>query len=168
MKLDTTHLRYLSENDFRVLTAVDPLLDMATNKKGRNRKQKPSCRPHPLDQSNLQVTLRKRCTLNKRACKGRINITATKCEMSVPRLGSILTLSPDDGYRLSYSGHDYLALKAFSKKGVIYAVGPQVGTGKESDVFTCTGDDDSGKKLILKIHRSVKVLCTGLIVGSDE
>jgi RIO-like serine/threonine protein kinase len=59
----------------------------------------------------------------------------------------------DDGYRLGYSGHDYLALKAFSKKGVIYAVGPQVGTGKESDVFTCTGDDESGKKLILKIHR---------------
>ena len=59
----------------------------------------------------------------------------------------------DDGYRLSYSGYDYLALKAFSKKGVIYAVGPQVGTGKESDVFTCTGDDESGKQLILKIHR---------------
>lgn len=54
---------------------------------------------------------------------------------------------------MSYSGYDYLALKAFSKKGVIYAVGPQVGTGKESDVFTCTGDDESGKQLILKIHR---------------
>jgi hypothetical protein len=34
MKLDTTHLRYLSENDFRVLTAVDPLLDVGTNTKG--------------------------------------------------------------------------------------------------------------------------------------
>jgi len=65
-------------------------------------------------------------------------------------------LCPDDGYRLSYSGYDYLALKAFSKKSVIYAVGPQVGTGKESDVFTCTGDDHTGKKLILKIHRSIK------------
>jgi RIO kinase 2 len=69
---------------------------------------------------------------------------------------------------LSYSGHDYLALKAFSKKSVIYAVGPQVGTGKESDVFTCTGEDESGKKLILKIHRSIKGFCMGLIVGSDE
>lgn len=59
----------------------------------------------------------------------------------------------DDGYRLGYSGYDYLALKAFSKKGVIYAVGPQVGTGKESDVFTCTADDESGKQFILKIHR---------------
>jgi RIO kinase 2 len=28
-----------------------------------------------------------------------------------------------------------------------------VGTGKESDVFTCTSDDESGKKLILKVHR---------------
>ena len=60
---------------------------------------------------------------------------------------------------MSYSGYDYLALKAFSKKSVIYAVGPQVGTGKESDVFTCTGDDDTGKKLILKIHRSIKDFC---------
>jgi RIO kinase 2 len=59
----------------------------------------------------------------------------------------------DDGYRLSYSGYDYLALKALVKKGIVYAVGPQVGTGKESDVFTCTGDDETGKQLILKIHR---------------
>src|SRR5271156_2328884 len=127
---------------------------IATNKKGRNRKQKPSCRPHALDHSNREITLRKYCTLNQRACKSRINITATKCKMSVSvdRL-DILTL--DDGYRLSYSGYDYLALKAFSKKSVIYAVGPQVGTGKESDVFTCTGDDGTGKKLILKIHRYI-------------
>jgi RIO kinase 2 len=40
-----------------------------------------------------------------------------------------------------------------TKKGVLYAVGPQVGTGKESDVFMCTGDDESGKQIILKIHR---------------
>jgi RIO kinase 2 len=59
----------------------------------------------------------------------------------------------DDGYRLTYHGYDSLALKAFSKKGTIYSVGPQVGTGKESDVFTCTADDESGKKLILKVHR---------------
>ena len=59
----------------------------------------------------------------------------------------------DDGYRLSYSGYDYLALKALSKKRVVYAVGPQVGTGKESDIFMCTADDESGKQLILKIHR---------------
>jgi len=72
--------------------------------------------------------------------------------MYIPE-NEFIGLMIDDGYRLSYSGHDYLALKAFSKKGVIYAVGPQVGTGKESDVFTCTGDDESGKKLILKIHR---------------
>ena len=56
---------------------------------------------------------------------------------------------------MNYSGYDYLALKAFSKKGVVYAVGPQVGTGKESDVFTCTADNETGKQFILKIHRYV-------------
>jgi hypothetical protein len=82
MKLDTTHLRYLSENDFRVLTAVDPLLDMGTNTKGGNRERKPSCRPHTLDHSNRQITLRKCCTLNKRACKG-IDIKTAKCKIFV-------------------------------------------------------------------------------------
>jgi len=71
-----------------------------------------------------------------------------------PFLGFIQLMGGvDDGYRLSYSGYDYLALKALSKKRVVYAVGPQVGTGKESDIFMCTADDESGKQLILKIHR---------------
>jgi len=84
MKLDTSHLRYLSDNDFRVLTAVNPPLLLETNNKGRNGQQKPSCRPYALDQSNRQITFRKRSTLNQRARKGRINIPTTKCEMSDP------------------------------------------------------------------------------------
>jgi hypothetical protein len=82
MKLDTTHLRYLSDNDFRVLTAVNPPALISANKKGRNGKQKPSRRSYTLDHSNRQITFRKRSTLNQRARKGRINIPPTKCKMS--------------------------------------------------------------------------------------
>lgn len=38
----------------------------------------------------------------------------------------------DDGYRLTYGGYDYLALKTFSKRGSVYSVGNQIGVGKES------------------------------------
>lgn len=41
-----------------------------------------------------------------------------------------------DGYRLTYSGYDYLALKALSNKDELHGVGIQIGTGKESDIYT--------------------------------
>ena len=37
-----------------------------------------------------------------------------------------------DGYRLTYGGYDYLALKTLSKRGSVYSVGNQIGVGKES------------------------------------
>lgn len=41
----------------------------------------------------------------------------------------------DDGYRLTTLGYDILALKALRARGVVGAVGNQIGVGKESDVF---------------------------------
>ena len=38
----------------------------------------------------------------------------------------------DDGYRLTYGGYDYLAMRALSKRDSIYSVGNQIGVGKES------------------------------------
>jgi len=38
----------------------------------------------------------------------------------------------DDGYRLTYGGYDYLALKTFANRNSIYSVGNQIGVGKES------------------------------------
>jgi RIO-like serine/threonine protein kinase len=48
----------------------------------------------------------------------------------------------DEGYRLTYGGYDYLALKTFAKRGSIFSVGNQIGVGKESGTlidlyFTC-------------------------------
>ena len=62
-----------------------------------------------------------------------------------------LISSPDDGYRLTYGGLDYLALHTHQKTETIYSVGNQVGVGKESDIFVVA--DAKGKQLILKIHR---------------
>ena len=38
----------------------------------------------------------------------------------------------DDGYRLTYAGYDYLALRAMNARESITAVGNQIGVGKES------------------------------------
>lgn len=56
-----------------------------------------------------------------------------------------------DGYRLTYHGYDYLALKALSKKNTIFSVGNQIGIGKESDIFVVA--DPKGTSNVLKVHR---------------
>ncbi|KAK6356255.1 Serine kinase, variant 2 [Orbilia javanica] len=56
-----------------------------------------------------------------------------------------------DGYRLTYGGLDYLALNTFIKRKSVYSIGNQVGVGKESDIYVVA--DESGKQIILKIHR---------------
>ena len=43
-----------------------------------------------------------------------------------------LSLPPVCGYRLTFTGYDYLALKALSSRGIIHSVGNQIGVGKES------------------------------------
>ena len=36
------------------------------------------------------------------------------------------------GYRLTFSGYDYLALKVFAARDILYSVGNQIGVGKEA------------------------------------
>lgn len=38
----------------------------------------------------------------------------------------------DDGFRLTYLGYDFLAIKALVNRGVFVSVGRQIGVGKES------------------------------------
>lgn len=56
-----------------------------------------------------------------------------------------------DGFRLTYMGYDYLALRAMVARGTIAGIGRQIGIGKESDIFLATGPN--GEKLALKLHR---------------
>jgi len=56
-----------------------------------------------------------------------------------------------DGYRLTNLGYDYLAFNWLQNRKVMTAVGSQIGIGKESQILHCT--DESGRHLVLKIHR---------------
>eukprot|EP00158_Paraphelidium_tribonemae_P003808 Partr_v1_DN26390_c0_g1_i1_m43104 putative serine threonine-protein kinase len=63
----------------------------------------------------------------------------------------ILMSIADDGYRLTYGGYDFLALKAFANRGTVTSVGHQIGVGKESDVNIVANEE--GKQCVLKIQR---------------
>ncbi len=54
-------------------------------------------------------------------------------------------------YKLNSFGYDVLALKGFVKKAIISQMGPAIGKGKESDVYSCI--DDEGNIYALKIYR---------------
>jgi RIO-like serine/threonine protein kinase len=41
----------------------------------------------------------------------------------------------DEGYKLTFGGYDYLALKALTNRNIIHSVGNQIGVGKESGMF---------------------------------
>ena len=41
----------------------------------------------------------------------------------------------DDGFRLTYLGYDFLAIKTLVNRGVFVAVGRQIGVGKESGIY---------------------------------
>lgn len=45
-------------------------------------------------------------------------------------------LGVDDGFRLTYLGYDFLAIKTLVNRGVFTAVGRQIGVGKESGMKT--------------------------------
>ena len=58
---------------------------------------------------------------------------------------------PYEGYKLQFTGYDYLALSVFRKLGVIKTIEMKVGVGKESDIYLCRNTE--GKILILKLAR---------------
>ena len=47
----------------------------------------------------------------------------------------LFNTSAVEGYRLTFSGYDYLALKALTTRGSVQSVGNQIGVGKESGEF---------------------------------
>jgi RIO-like serine/threonine protein kinase len=50
----------------------------------------------------------------------------------------LTSLAADDGYRLTYLGYDFLAIKTLVNRGVFSSVGRQIGVGKESGTYCLT------------------------------
>ncbi|XP_057758085.1 serine/threonine-protein kinase rio2 [Arachis stenosperma] len=128
MKLDVDVLRYLSKDDFRVLTAVE--LGM---------------RNHEI----VPTELIDRIARLKHG--GTYKVLKNLLKHKLLHHDS----SKYDGFRLTYLGYDYLAIKTMVNKGVFVGVGRQIGVGKESDIFEVVCED--GTVLAMKLHRLGRV-----------
>eukprot|EP00933_Yihiella_yeosuensis_P010332 TRINITY_DN11676_c5_g1_i1.p1 TRINITY_DN11676_c5_g1~~TRINITY_DN11676_c5_g1_i1.p1 ORF type:complete len:519 (-),score=119.54 TRINITY_DN11676_c5_g1_i1:122-1678(-) len=124
MKLDVNAFRYITKDEFRVLTAVEMGM--------RNHEHVPT----PLVESIAKIS---RSNLHKVLS----NLLRNKL---LAHDGSKY-----DGWRMTYHGYDYLAIRALAARGSIVAVGRRLGVGKESDVHYAQGAN--GELVALKLHR---------------
>ncbi|KAE8213084.1 hypothetical protein CF327_g3346 [Tilletia walkeri] len=130
MKLDASDLRYIDEEQWRVLRAVE--------QGSRNHQVVPT----PLI---TQLAHLHHAGINKLiGALARRNLIARVQNAAY------------DGYRLTYGGLDFLALRTLVKNDAVHAVGQQIGVGKESDILIVSGPsltDGEPEKRILKMHR---------------
>jgi len=120
MRLDLSAFRYLTTDDFRVLTAVEM-----------------GMRNHEIVPVDL---------IEQIAKLKRVSITRVLANLLKHKLIEHSNLKYD-GYSLNYIGYDYLAINALMKRGVFVKLGPKLGVGKESDVFICYVNADYVDKI---------------------
>lgn len=126
VRLDVTLLRYLTADDFRILTAVEI-----------------GMKNHELVPGTLVTSI------GHLRGGGTSKILHGLCRH---RLLAYERGKRFDGYRLTNLGYDYLALNALRCRGSVNLVGTQIGVGKESDVFIAAGGEDD-TRCVLKVHR---------------
>ncbi|KAG5496600.1 hypothetical protein JIQ42_03430 [Leishmania sp. Namibia] len=124
VKLDVTLLRFMEDEDFRVLTA----LEMAM----RNHDVAPTALIERIAQ------------LPHGGCRKRLN-NLLKHKM-IHHENTMY-----DGYAMKYGAYDYLALRTLSKRGTCTGVGHRIGCGKESDIILV--QDEAGHDCVLKLQR---------------
>ncbi|XP_015110619.1 serine/threonine-protein kinase RIO2 [Diachasma alloeum] len=124
-KLNVTMLRYLTKEDFRVLTAIEM-----------------GMKNHELVPGSLVAQI---------ANLRHGGVHKLLKEMSKHRLVSYERGKHYDGYRLTNAGYDYLALKVLVARGVVSSFGNQIGVGKESNIYVVANEE--GKPVCLKLHR---------------
>lgn len=124
-KLDVTVLRYLSKEDFRVLTAIEM-----------------GMKNHELVPGQLAASI-----ANLKAG----GVHKLLRELCKHKLVSYERGKKFDGYRLTNTGYDYLALKSLTLRGSVASFGNQIGVGKESNIYVVA--DEEGKPICLKLHR---------------
>lgn len=127
MKLDTTYMRYLTPDDWKVLQAVE---------KGSN---------------NHEVVPTKLIGQLAHLKSGIGNTNKAISDLAKINLISRLRNAAYDGYRITYNGFDYVALKTLHQHGNIEELEHTIGVGKESDIYSCK--TKNGESRVLKIHR---------------
>lgn len=138
-KLNVTVMRYLTPEDFRVLTAVE--MGMKNHE----------LVPGPLVASIANLQHGGVHKLLRELCKNKL--------VSYERGKKF------DGYRLTNSGYDYLALHSLTKRNVVSSFGNQIGVGKESNIYIVANTE--GEELCLKLHRLGRVCFRKVVEKRD-
>ncbi|ORY28011.1 RIO1 family-domain-containing protein [Naematelia encephala] len=127
MRLDATDLRYVTTTEFRVLTAVEI--------GSKNHEVVPTPLISQLSGVRSGIVAKALSELLKRSLVARVRNAKY------------------EGFRLTYGGLDYLALRSFSRRkpASVAAVGKKIGVGKESDIYLVKGE--GGEARVLKLHR---------------
>ncbi|XP_076995196.1 serine/threonine-protein kinase RIO2 [Tamandua tetradactyla] len=124
-KVNVAKLRYMSRDDFRVLTAVEM-----------------GMKNHEIVPCSLIASI---ASLKHGGCNKVLR------ELVKHKLVAWERTKTVQGYRLTNAGYDYLALKTLSSRQVVESVGNQMGVGKESDIYIVASEE--GKQFALKLHR---------------
>ncbi|XP_075955590.1 serine/threonine-protein kinase RIO2 [Anarhichas minor] len=124
-KLNVVVLRYLSRDDFRVLTAVEM-----------------GMKNHEIVPVSLLSSI---ASLKHGGCNKVLR------ELVKHKLVAYERSKAVQGYRLNNGGYDYLALKTLCAREVLISVGNQIGVGKESDIYIVASPNDD--QYALKLHR---------------
>lgn len=136
MKLDVSQLRYMTREEFRVLTAIE--LGM------KNHEFVPTQLIESLAKLTrggtfkaiIQVHKNKLVYHDRKKCAWRRFRGVLYWAAAIDVF--FFFASEDDGYKLTYSGYDYLALKALCIRGSVVGVGNQIGVGKEAGTCNAT------------------------------
>lgn len=126
MKFDTSHMRYLTADDFRILQAIEL--------GSRNHELVPTQMIHSIG-----------------GLKSPSGTNRALGDLAKLKLVARLRNAKYDGFRITYQGYDYLALKLMLNRNTLYSVGCTIGVGKESDIYSVS--DPNGEQKVLKIHR---------------
>ncbi|KAF4552119.1 Serine/threonine-protein kinase rio2-like protein [Elsinoe fawcettii] len=126
MKLNPKAIRYLTTEDWRVLTGVET-----------------GSRNHEVVPTTLITQLA--------GLRGGSGVHKSISALAKVNLIAKVKNAKYDGYRLTYGGLDYLALNSHRKSGTVYSLGNQIGVGKESDIYVVAAE--SSRQCVLKVHR---------------
>nr|6FDN_A Chain A, Serine/threonine-protein kinase RIO2 [Homo sapiens]6FDN_B Chain B, Serine/threonine-protein kinase RIO2 [Homo sapiens] len=124
-KVNVAKLRYMSRDDFRVLTAVEM-----------------GMKNHEIVPGSLIASI---ASLKHGGCNKVLRELVKHKLIAWERTKTV------QGYRLTNAGYDYLALKTLSSRQVVESVGNQMGVGKESDIYIVANEE--GQQFALKLHR---------------
>ncbi|XP_015978012.1 serine/threonine-protein kinase RIO2 [Rousettus aegyptiacus] len=124
-KVNVAKLRYMSRDDFRVLTAVEM-----------------GMKNHEIVPCSLVASI---ASLKHGGCNKVLRELVKHKLIAWERTKTV------QGYRLTNAGYDYLALKTLSSRQVVESVGNQMGVGKESDIYIVANGE--GQQFALKLHR---------------